>query len=90
MKFTKPALDLPDQLAKLKSRGLLVSDEGIALQRLENIGYYRFSGYTYPFLVPPDRLAFKPNTRMEQVERVYEFDRELRTLVSDAIERIEV
>lgn len=90
MKYTKLALDLPDQLERLKSRGLLVADEGVAKQRLENIGYYRFSGYSYPFLVPPDRLIFKPGTRMEQVERVYEFDRELRILVSDAIERIEV
>lgn len=90
MKYTKPALDLPAQLQKLKDRGLLVTDDAVAMQRLENIGYYRFSGYTYPFLVPPDRLAFKPGTRLEQIERLYEFDRELRILVSDAIERIEV
>lgn len=90
MKYSKPALDLPAQLQRLKDRGLIVVDDVQAQQRLENIGYYRFSGYSFPFLIPPDRLAFKPGTRFEQIERIYEFDRELRILVTDAIERIEV
>ncbi|MCK4840727.1 MAG: Abi family protein, partial [Methylococcales bacterium] len=34
---------------KLKDRGLIVTDVAKALHYLERIGYYRLSGYWYPF-----------------------------------------
>jgi abortive infection bacteriophage resistance protein len=46
--YTKPYLNVPDQLALLQSRGMLVTDEPRARQYLERIGYYRLSGYWYP------------------------------------------
>ena len=90
MKFTKPVFDHQAQLQKLKSRGLVVTDDAEVLAALENIGYYRLAGYAYPFLEPPHRKAFKPATTWTQISRLYEFDRELRVLIIDAIERIEV
>jgi abortive infection bacteriophage resistance protein len=90
MKFTKPVFDHQAQLQKLKSRGLVVTNDAEVLAALENIGYYRVAGYAYPFLEPPHRKAFKPGTTWTQISRLYEFDRELRVLVIDAIERIEV
>lgn len=90
MKFTKPATSLADQVQRLKARGLIVTDDAAAQRLLENVGYYRLSGYAYPFLSPSTRKAFKPGATFEQVARLYEFDRELRLLVADAIERIEV
>jgi abortive infection bacteriophage resistance protein len=90
MKFSKSALNIEDQLAKLIRMGLLVADEGMAKRQLAGIGYYRFSGYTYPFRVQPDRRRFKSGTRIEQVIRIYDFDRELRLLVNDAVERCEI
>lgn len=90
MKFVKQAVDLPTQLQKLKSRGLGVADDAAALSLLHNLGYYRLAGYAFPFLVPPARKIFKQGTTFEQIVRVYDFDRELRVLMMNAVERIEV
>jgi abortive infection bacteriophage resistance protein len=43
--FSKPAISLDEQVALLKSRGLLIEDEAQAKHYLRNIGYYRLSGY---------------------------------------------
>jgi len=88
--YSKPAIDISAQVAKLKSRGLAIADDAAAEACLLNIGYYRFSGYSFPFQEPPDRDKFKANTDFDQILRVYEFDRHLRLLVADAVERIEV
>ncbi|CAA6676715.1 MULTISPECIES: Abi family protein [unclassified Lentimonas] len=88
--FSKPAIDLPTQIEKIKNRGLSVPDESIAEAALLNIGYYRLSGYCYPFLKAPDRNQFKEDTNLDSVLKVYEFDRHLRLIVADAVERIEV
>ncbi len=91
MKFTKPAVDLHRQLQKWQSRGLVVANPAEALHYLQFIGYYRFSAYTLPFqtLALPGK-PFTPGTTFKQVLSVYAFDRELRLLVLDAIERVEV
>lgn len=88
--YGKPALDLAALYTKIAGRGLAVAVPADLEAALENLGYYRIGGYAYPFLIPPDRKVFKAGTTWEQIARVYEFDRELRLLVSDAIERIEV
>ncbi|MCF7689085.1 MAG: Abi family protein [Cephaloticoccus sp.] len=88
--YGKPAMGLADLYAKIVGRGLTVATPVDLQAAVENLGYYRLAGYAYPFLVPPDRKVFKAGTTWEQIARVYEFDRELRLLVSDAIERIEV
>ena len=88
--FTKPAIDLPSQINLLKSRGLQITDETQAEASLQNIGYYRLSGYSYPFLNSTNREEFKQGTTLDQILRVYEFDRHLRLIVTDAVERIEI
>lgn len=88
--YVKPPKDLAALYAKITSRGLTVTDPADLQSALENLGYYRLGGYAYPFLAPPDRKVFKSGTTWEQIARLYEFDRELRLLVSDAVERIEV
>ena len=91
MKFDKPALTLDQQLEKWQSRGLTIPDPAKALHYLEHIGYYRFSAYALPFQDPghPDK-HFRPGTTFEMVLSLYVFDRELRLLVMDVMERIEV
>ena len=91
MNFTKPPLPLPEQLKKWLERGLVIPDAQRALHYLQFIGYYRFSAYTLPFQQSghPDK-HFKTGTSFEDILSLYVFDRELRLLVIDAIERIEV
>jgi abortive infection bacteriophage resistance protein len=47
--YTKPYLDVVNQLRLLQGRGMLVTNELRARQYLERLGYYPLSGYWYPF-----------------------------------------
>lgn len=91
--FNKPPLSLADQLNLLVSRGLTVNDAAAARHYLTHIGYYRLSGYALPFQVGgagPDRHNFKAGVAFDNILDRYVFDRKLRLLVMDAIERIEI
>lgn len=82
----------PTVLLKLmQARGLDCSDVDDAESLLKSIGYYRLTGYLFPFLENPksDHL-FKKESSIGKVKKIYEFDRELRLWVFDQIERIEI
>jgi abortive infection bacteriophage resistance protein len=101
MKPLKPWRTFADQLDLLEQRGLMVEDRIAALDYLERVGYYRLSGYWYSmrafdtlspkapgFVARLDR--FISGSRFEDVARLYVFDKKLRLLALDAIERIEM
>lgn len=89
--YDKPALTPEQHLAKLKNRGLNIPDEARARRFLANISYFRLSAYTRPFYVPNETAHhFLPNIGFDDVHMLYVFDRELRLLLTDAIERLEV
>ena len=57
---------------------------------LKNISYYKLSGYWYTFLKLPHELhQFKGNTKFSQIIKTFIFDRKLRLLIFDQLERIE-
>lgn len=87
MHYLKPALSFTDQLAHLQRHGLHVSDPQRAVRWLQRVSYYRLSAYFLPF---KDGESFRPGTEFNDVAGLYIFDRRLRLLVLDAIERIEV
>ena len=87
-RYSKPALNFNDQLAELKGRGMIVGDEAQAIHWLKTISYYRLSAYFHPFKESDDTCG--PGTDFERVQMLYSFDRKLRLLLLDAIERIEV
>lgn len=92
-KFSKPALTVDQQIDLLISRGLNVSNQETVSHYLKFIGYYRLSAYFIPFQCggeSPKKHHFQPDTNFEQILELYIFDRKLRLLVMDAIERIEV
>lgn len=100
--YKKPHLSFAEQLDLLKSRGLEVTDENTAKNYLHRLGYYRLSGYWYPFraLVSIEKQSekttskredrFLPGAKFEDAVNLYVFDKKLRLLIMDAIERIEV
>lgn len=93
MKFNKPALTVEQQLDLLLRRGMVVADRAAALQHLEHISYYRLRAYWLPNEIPAASdgdHAFRADTRFETILDLYSFDRKLRLLVMDAIERVEV
>ena len=89
--FTKP-YSSPEQIVQiLKSRGMLMEDERKVESYLLNIGYHRLSAYIYPFYKSPKSdLKLKEGTNFEQVLTLYRFDKKLRILLFNEIEKIEV
>lgn len=94
MDYTKRPLTLQQQIAKLKSRGLLIDDEQLAERYLTNISYYRLRAYTYPFqdntFPDADHKFVSTDIRFSDIIDLYCFDRRLRSLMFNAIEKIEV
>lgn len=92
MKYNKKALSFDEQANLLISRGMGIDDLQKLTNYLSNVNYYRLSGYWYIFKDKPKQgqERFLPNTCFNYIQDRYEFDRKLRLLVLDAIERIEV
>lgn len=108
MQYTKPWISFTEQLDQLIARGLEVTDKPRALDYLERIGYYRLSGYWYPFRERSGALClldnkgrsgkvcclvldeFQAGAHFQHALDLYVFDKQLRLLALDALERIEI
>ncbi|WP_343704336.1 Abi family protein [Chitinophaga sp.] len=88
--FKKPATSITEQIALLQQRGLTINDHASLEYHLTHVGYYRLAGYWQVLQNDPVKHTFIPGTAFENVVELYNFDRELRLLLTDAIERIEV
>ncbi|WP_157215934.1 Abi family protein [Flavisphingomonas formosensis] len=94
MLYDKPATTIDEQIALLRARGMQ-GDEALMRRWLETVGYYRLSAYWLPFELPAQADAtrtklFPDGTNFESIVDIYVFDRKLRLLVTEAIERIEI
>ncbi|CCA89816.1 Abi family protein [Novosphingobium sp. PP1Y] len=94
MLYDKPATTIDDQIRLMTERGMS-GDETLMRRWLETVGYYRLSAYWLPFELPAGNgqtrtKSFQPGTRFETIVDIYVFDRKLRLLVMEAIERIEI
>lgn len=69
---------------------MIVEDISSAEFYLQHLNYYRLSAYWLPYESDHATHTFKPGTSFTDVLNLYIFDRELRLLVLDAIERVEV
>ena len=76
---------------------MLISDDALAQAYLNKIGYYRLSGYWYPYrqskIVGSDTVVsddFRDGTKFSEIVDLYVFDKKLRLLMTDVIERIEI
>lgn len=87
MKYEKEAKTCEAQADLLLARGL-VADRNDLITVLTQINYYRLSTYLYTFRDGTDN--FLPGTTLKQILRLYEFDHELRILLIDMIEGIEI
>lgn len=88
--FTKIFIPVEQQIEVLQQRGLSVNDLIKTRHRLNTVSYYRLSAYFKSFQINRDNHNFKPNTTFDDIWRLYVFDRELRLLVLDVLERIEI
>ena len=88
--YSKQLISFTDQITLLKQRGMVLGNETKALHLLQNISYYRLSGYWYPLLSDKQRHIFKPGSAFEAAYNIYKFDSELRKLIIAELEKIEV
>ena len=93
--FSKPASTYVEQLTKLTDRGMNIGDPELAKRWLKTVGYYRLGAYWLTFEQPPTNgqtrsKSFVQGTTFEEVVNLYTFDRELRLMVTEAIERTEI
>lgn len=82
---------------------MLIESETKATNYLSRVGYYRLSAYWYPFREHDLKLnpnsskvkvhkleTFENNTQIIDAVRLYLFDKQLRLMMLDALERIEI
>ena len=88
--YTKQPISIAEQIAILKRRGLLFDNEQMAIECLKIISYFRLANYWKPMEGDKVNHVFKPNSRFENVVTLYDFDKELRTLIFSAIQSVEI
>lgn len=91
----KTATTIDEQIERLKNRGMSIGNESYARDILIDLGYYRLGFYWFPFeksYPSKDNRThlFKDGTIFDKCVRLYEFDQELRHLLSKYLEDIEV
>jgi abortive infection bacteriophage resistance protein len=96
--YDKPFLPISQQIEQLQSRGVVVTDIDQATRDLHAINYYRLSGYWYPMrkletcadgvCVPTEQCI--EGTSFDHIVNLYIFDKKLRLLMLDVLERIEI
>ncbi len=96
----KPWKSIDEQVEILLSRKLQIGNCDRAKQYLRRLGYYRLSGYWYPFRQFREtgdaqstelRLDdFVEGSRFDDLIKLYVFDKKLRLMALDALERIEM
>ena len=94
MKYQKQPISIAEQISKLEGRGLVFEDKNLAAKYLNNISYYRLRAYTYPFQDNEDPSLDHQFTRegitFQDIIDLYVFDRRLRSLVFNELEKVEV
>ena len=85
----KDAKTYTEQLAILRSRGLVIADEREAIVFLQSINYYRLSAY-HLTLRMPNSEQFMDGITFAHIRGLYEFDQRLRTLLVGVLENVEV
>ena len=92
--YNKKPLTIEQQISRLENRGLDFGNKKLAANYLSNISYYRLRVYTYPFQdnTDPDNdhCFTRKGISFEDIIDLYCFDRRLRSLVFNALEKIEV
>lgn len=91
--YRKSPLTYTEQVELLRSRGVTIPNQQRTERHLANISYYRLSAYMLPYKQKKDGKIFdifQEGVTWDMIYDLYVFDRKLRLLVFDVIERLEV
>ena len=89
MEYTKPFLTFEQQADLLMNDRGMVADRDDLIRHLQDVGYYRLSGYWH-IHKKRDSDEFWEGTTFWRIWDMYVFDRQFRLVVLDAAERVEV
>ncbi len=90
MKYDKLPFSIDQHIELLQARGLEISDIDRAKKYLCNIGYFHLTGYMYPVQAKDGSHTFHEGITFGEIIDHYQFDKKLRVLIFDYLERIEV
>ena len=88
--FEKKPTTISQQVALLKQRWLQIESDNDAVHFLSHISYYRLGEYWHSMQSDQKNHIFKPESKFLDVIALYCFDRELRILLFEVIEKIEI
>ena len=88
MQYSLPALSPADLIERWRSQGLFIPDISHAQRQIKTVGYHRLNRYAR--FLRDQQGNFRTGITYEDLWAIYVFDRRLRLLSLDAIERIEV
>ncbi|MGL5958406.1 MAG: Abi family protein, partial [Phocaeicola sp.] len=84
------ARSIKEQIKLLKERGMTFTSEEKAAGYLSHISYYRLKGYWWEMQEDKKVHQFKQGSCFDEVINRYHFDKDLRIILFDAIETIEI
>ena len=87
MEVKKPTT-FEQQLIVIKDKGFVINDERQCLDLLHRVNYYALSAYLLPFKL--GKNEYVKGVDFEIIERIYEFDKKIRSLIFSLIEDIEL
>jgi abortive infection bacteriophage resistance protein len=88
--FEKEAFTITQQIERLQERGLIITPFDKADHYLSHISYYRLGEYWHSMQSDKINHIFKENSKFKDVIALYNFDGELKILLFDVIEKIEI
>lgn len=86
----KAPLSLDGQIDKLKSHGMIITDDNRVKNILSRINYYRFTGYALQFRQSINNSDYVGGLTFEKVYKIYQFDERIRDILRRYIEIAEV
>ena len=86
----KAPLTFNKQIERLKDHGISIADEDFAKKILQEINYYRFTGYALQFRKATNNSDCIEGTSFEAIYDIYKFDEELRNFSRKYLEKVEI
>jgi abortive infection bacteriophage resistance protein len=90
MKYQKIPLTSEQHIQLLRNRNLNIPCEIRATKYLNNVGYYRLTGYMYHLQTRDGNHSFIGEVSFDDIINLYQFDKKLRAIIIEYMERIEV
>ncbi|CBW54340.1 Conserved hypothetical protein [Mycoplasma mycoides subsp. capri LC str. 95010] len=85
MKSIKEFKTFSEQIQILKSRGLIIKNESKAIKFLEHENYYNVINAYKDLFLKDNKIDFKENTNFDEIESLFLFDKELRSIILNYI-----